>query len=377
MLSYWEQQHFTQYDYLVVGAGLVGITTALSLRELHPDARIGVLERGIFPSGASTKNAGFACFGSVTELLTDIIEIGEQATVDLVARRWEGLKLLRARVGDQHLDLKQQGGYELLSQEDLSALESIDRLNDLLEPIFGQEVYRDGTHKVKDFGLNPQKVAALIESPLEAQLDAGSMMKHLWALTRIADINLFTGTRVTNFQQSKSLVEVSVDNGMYPVSMTCRRLAVCTNAFSQILLPDVQLQPGRGIVLITRPIPGLRIKGVFHYQQGYYYFRNVGDRILLGGGRNLDFEGETTMEFGVTAAILDHLERLLKEMIIPGVPYEIEHRWSGIMGFGSQKTPLIGKVSPDVGYAVRLGGMGIALGSLLGDQLAKLLYINP
>jgi hypothetical protein len=29
--------------------------------------------------------------------------------------------------------------------------------------------------------------------------------------------------------------------------------------------------------------------------QGYYYFRNIGDRIL--GGRNLDFDVENTTEF--------------------------------------------------------------------------------
>ena len=28
----------------------------------------------------------------------------------------------------------------------------------------------------------------------------------------------------------------------------------------------------------------LKIKGSFHYEKGYYYFRNIDNRILLGGG---------------------------------------------------------------------------------------------
>jgi hypothetical protein len=48
--------------------------------------------------------------------------------------------------------------------------------------------------------------------------------------------------------------------------------------------------------------------------QGYYYFRN-GDRILLGGGRNLDFDVEIT-EFAQTEIVQNKLEELLKEVIL-------------------------------------------------------------
>lgn len=85
-------------------------------------------------------------------------------------------------------------------------------------------------------------------------------------------------------------------------------------------------------MLVTSPIPNLKIKGSFHYEKGYYYFRNVGDRVLLGGGRNLDFKEEATTDFGTTTIIQNRLESLLKEMIIPDEDYVTEMRWSGIMG---------------------------------------------
>jgi hypothetical protein len=70
-------------------------------------------------------------------------------------------------------------------------------------------------------------------------------------------------------------------------------------------------------VLITEPIENLDIKGTFHLDQGYYYFRNIGDRILLGGGRNLDFDVENTTEFAQTEIVQNKLEELLKEVILP------------------------------------------------------------
>ena len=106
--------------------------------------------------------------------------------------------------------------------------------------------------------------------------------------------------------------------------------------------------------------------------KGYYYFRNIDNRILFGGGRNLDFNGETTTDFGNTNLIQNELERLLKEVILPNHNFEIEHRWSGIMGMGSTKNPIVKQLSNHVYCGVRLGGMGIAIGSLVGKELADL-----
>ena len=115
-------------------------------------------------------------------------------------------------------------------------------------------------------------------------------------------------------------------------------------------------------------IKNLKLKGAFHYQKGYYYFRNIDNHILLGGGRNLDFEKEETTEFGLTEKIQQRLEGLLKENILSGQSYQIEYRWSGIMGVGSEKKPIIKHISKNVVCAVRMGGMGVAIGSLIGEM---------
>ena len=125
--------------------------------------------------------------------------------------------------------------------------------------------------------------------------------------------------------------------------------------------------------LITAPILDLHIKGTFHLDQGYYYFRNIGNRILLGGGRNLDYVTEETTEMGETALIQNELERLLKKVILPHKDVSIAHRWSGIMGVGSQKKPIVKVLSDNIYCGVRLGGMGVAIGSIVGSDLADLI----
>jgi hypothetical protein len=65
----------------------------------------------MLPHGASTKNAGFACF----EVFQEIIDLkhSEEEVYQLVTKRLEGLRLLRKRLGDEAIDFKPYGGYEL------------------------------------------------------------------------------------------------------------------------------------------------------------------------------------------------------------------------------------------------------------------------
>ena len=147
-----------------------------------------------------------------------------------------------------------------------------------------------------------------------------------------------------------------------------------TNAFINELLPDIAVKPGRGQVIVTKPIANLKIKGTFHYDKGYYYFRNINNRILLGGGRNLDFKTEETTAFGETELVQNELQKLLSEVILPYTPFEIEHKWSGIMAFGPQLAPIIEEVKPSVFCAVRCNGMGIAIGAHTGQDAAEMIY---
>jgi len=376
MLSYWEHKHFTQYQYLIIGGGIVGISTALELRARHPEASIAVLERGLFPSGASTKNAGFACFGSVSEIIADIASMGSEACCKLVQQRWQGLQILRERLGDDNLDFKAFGGYEVLTDEELHLVDKIGEVNDLLYPVFGQDVFQNLSGEIENLGLNDQIVKGLIHNPLEAQIDSGAMMVALWRLAAVQEISIFTGTEVVQFDEQDNGVLVEVEQMGQTIELKANKIAICANAFARRFLPDLPLVPGRGQVLVTTPINNLKLEGVFHYQEGYYYFRNIDGRVMLGGGRNLDLETEETTDPGINPQISAHLHKMLKEVILPAHTFDIDYHWSGIMAFGTDKRPLVKLHSDQVGYAVRLGGMGVALGSLLGRQMANLLFLN-
>ncbi|RZL69667.1 MAG: FAD-binding oxidoreductase [Pedobacter sp.] len=370
-ISYWERTSFFKYDVIIVGSGIVGLNAAISIKKKQTNINVTILERGFLPSGASTKNAGFACFGSISELIEQEKTCGTDGLHQLISKRWKGLQKLRSTVGDAKLDLQINGGFELFRPNEPSqkaeCVSKIGHFNDLLEDITGSKnVFSNSNGKLNDFGFSD--VDSLIENSLEAQLDPGKMIKALVEIAAALGVTILNNCVVNRFEEEKNEVTIFSSQGTFKA----KKLLFCTNAFANQLLPQLALKPGRGQVLITRPITNLKLKGTFHYDKGYYYFRNIGNRVLLGGGRNLDFFTEETHQFGETPLVQNTLIRLLKEVILPNTYFEIEQKWSGIMAFGNDLAPIIEEVATNIFCAVRCNGMGIAMGSQTGEEAGEM-----
>ncbi|RYD57393.1 MAG: FAD-binding oxidoreductase [Sphingobacteriales bacterium] len=376
MLSYWEQASFLQYDHIIIGSGIVGLSAAIEIKDRFPSASVLVLERGLLPTGASSRNAGFACMGSLIELLDKEQYATDEEILGLFDHRKRGLERLRARLGDSNIGYAAHGSYELISTDEEHMLSEMERLNELLMPITQKPAYKLANDKIGQFGFSKDYTKALVENTCEGELNTGKMLRALINYALHKGIEIKTGANVAQYEEDENHVSVHINDTFRNevLVLQCRSLSICTNAFTKQLLPDADVIPGRGQVLITQPIPGLKFQGVYHFDKGYYYFRELDGRVLLGGGRNLDFEGEATTDFALNESIHIALEQKLRDIIIPGVHFMIEQRWTGIMAFGKTKYPIVKAFSKRVYGAFRMGGMGVALGSETAMQLADMVY---
>ena len=374
-LSYWEHTTWLSgIDVAIIGSGIVGLSCALALREHFPDQKIVVFEKGMLPSGASTKNAGFACFGSISEILEDLTTHSEEEVIQLVKSRGEGLQLLRKNLGDAQLAYQQLGGYELFTENDTELFEkciqNIPRINNLLKNVFYNE---KEVFSIKNDSFSFKNVQKqLIFNQLEGQLHTGKMMQGLLQKCSKKGVLLLNNAEITSFSAKNDGFSLKMNNSL---EFSAKKVCIATNGFAKQFI-EADLQPARAQVLVTKPISNLHIKGTFHLDKGYYYFRNIHNRVLFGGGRNLDFKAEKTTALGLTPLVQNKLEEILRTTILPNTPFEIDTRWSGIMGVGNKKKPIVKEVQPNLYCGVRLGGMGVAIGSAVGQQLANLMVDN-
>ena len=368
-LSYWEiKSWLTNIDYTIVGSGIVGLNCALQLKKRFPKSNVLILEKGMLPQGASTKNAGFACFGSLSEIIADLEHHSKEEVIQLVKKRVKGLELLRETLGDKTIDYQNLGGYELFlnTDDELYHLcaDKQDEINKLLYPIFQSDVFSTKDNSFNFKNIKPKQSF----NQFEGQIDTGKMMEALLSKAQQEGVKILNNCTVENFKEDTNSVKIETNS----LEFSTKNLLIATNGFASKLIDPI-VKPARAQVLITKPINNLHIKGTFHLEEGYYYFRNIDNRILLGGGRNLDFKTEETAELGETEIIQNKLEDLLRTTILPNTDFEIDRCWSGIMGVGSQKKAIVEQLSNHVYCGVRLGGMGVAIGSLVGKELADLI----
>ena len=126
MISIWEKESFfSPQDIVIVGNGFVGLWSAFYLKKKKPDLKITIVDRGIIPTGASTRNAGFACFGSLSELMGDSRIMGADKMLELVAMRYKGLQRIQKYFSKKDIDFDLCGGYELYDESDSISAEQL------------------------------------------------------------------------------------------------------------------------------------------------------------------------------------------------------------------------------------------------------------
>ncbi len=371
--SVWEKEtFFAPRDIIIAGSGLVGLWSAYCLKKRAPNLNILILEKGLIPSGASSRNAGFACIGSATELLAHAREAGEQSMLEIVAMRYEGLRRLQKVFSKKEIGFENFGGYELINKTQYAKARLLKNdlgwLNiTLRKAIREDKMFRIADKKIGDFGFD--NISHLVQSRGEGQLHSGKLIRQLLQRVQGMGVTILTQTEVTGYQEGKEKLTVQTTAG---ISFDCQKLLVCTNGFAGQLLPELDVHAVRGQVLVAELLNKTAFKGAFHFDEGFYYFRNLsGNRVLLGGARNKALAEENSDEAITTHTVQQELENFLRTVVLPKQSFTITDRWGGIMGMGGSRFPIIKRVAHNVHCAVRMSGMGVAISPVVGDIVAR------
>lgn len=226
--------HTTSFDFLVVGAGIVGLTVASELRRHHPAARIAVLEKEMRPGmHASGRNSGV--------LHSGIYYASDTLKAQVCAK---GAERMRAFAAEHGIPCERSGKVILATQE--SDLPTLDRLLCNAKDN-GIRVERLDEQSLREIEPHAAPGPAAIYSPDTAVIDSGAMVERLRVLLEQQGIQFFWGCTVRAASPEHFTVETNLGQVTYGYLFNCAGANADVLARGFGLARDYALIPFKGI----------------------------------------------------------------------------------------------------------------------------------
>jgi gamma-glutamylputrescine oxidase len=332
-------------DVAVVGGGVTGLSCALTLAE-H-GMRVRVHEARTIASGASGRNGGFALRGAAMAYDHARERLGADGASALWRWTEQTLDRMEGLAGDA---LRRVGSLRLAADEKERA-----------ELIAEHEALRSDGFAVEWLDEPDGRLAAHYPGAVLHPRD-GALYPGRW-IRRLATLAAEAGAELREHDRVGSVSGVDAD-----------AVVVASDGYPSGLLDAVDevVQPTRGQVVITEPLEERLYERPHYARHGFDYWQQLPDgRLVIGGRRDIDLEGESTAEEATTPAVQSALEGLIRELV--GRLPAITHRWSGIFGMSPDGLPLVGLVPGQDRVWVSRGysGHGNVLGLACGELVAK------
>jgi glycine/D-amino acid oxidase-like deaminating enzyme len=375
-ISYWldesqilKSTSSKKYDYVVIGAGIAGLSTAYWLEKKSPNSKIAVIDKFSLAYGASGRNAGFVTCGSALHFN----QLNEKFGLTKAQEIWKFSEinrelLLEEIIQDQtkSVDYKSTGSCTVIPDGSYSErfeliLKSMQQSNIAVDMI-------DAWTLQKEYAVKSS--AGAIEYKYDGVIHPVKLLKQIQI--KLKNTDFIFGQEVFKIQSGDNEVLVATQKQVYQAAKTF----VCLNGFVSQLLPEFNeiIKPQRGQIIMTKAIPQM-IKGPCYLTQHLCYFRQLPTgEILIGGFRNHDAENENTAHDQTTEKIQSALENFVKTYFANTANIEINYRWSGIMGFSPDEQMVVGELPQRKNIHIMAGCSGHGMG--LSFHAAKKMVDN-
>jgi gamma-glutamylputrescine oxidase len=370
--SYWldRSKSHKNYDVVIVGAGITGLSTAFWLQKEDPSLKIAIVEKSRLGFGASGRNAGFITCGSVEHFNRMISKHGLERATEIWRFAEENMELLKEHVVKDfdQIDFEQKGAYSLAAQttefEELKKVaQTMTTLKIPVEVLSSAQIknrlgaidFVGGIKYIKDGAVHPVK-----------------MLNQLYSLLKVDLYEQTEAFQIESTAQDTRLLKT--DNGTFEASMLIFNL----NGYSANLHPYFKdkIFPTRGQVLMMQPVEPF-MDGPCYANFYLDYFRQLKDgSLLIGGFRQLEKETEVGFSDHVTDVIQQALHQFVKTHLPNYANKAVTHRWAGIMGFSKDGEPMVGSLPQDnqVYFAGGYTGHGIGLAFNTSKKLVDAIF---
>jgi gamma-glutamylputrescine oxidase len=376
-ISYWldqsPQKPKKKYDFVIIGGGIAGLSTAYWLQKDYPNAKIALLEKDRIGFGASGRNAGFVTCGSLEHFIKLQTRFRLPKALEIWKFSEENRRLLVEHIIEDQADAlqyQQNGSCTVApspahweTYQEAAQIMKTNRLDvqvvaaSTLEADYGIKGFEGGVVYKGDGSIHPVRLLERLKSKL--------------------NVDIFEHTEVFQIEDDKGTQKIKTDQGVFEAP----KVLLTLNAYLPMVLKEFKslLFPQRSQILMTEPLQNF-VKGPCYLTKLLCYFRQLPTgELLVGGFRNLSLETESTSLDQTTPVIQEALYQFIKDHFKLGKKAKVAYQWSGIMGFTPDEQMLIGASpnNPHIHLMAGCSGHGMGLSFHAAKVLVESLSGKP
>ncbi|QTD31315.1 NAD(P)/FAD-dependent oxidoreductase [Pseudomonas fluorescens] len=361
-------------DWLVIGAGITGLSAAHHLAEMHPQARIVVVDRQRAAQGASARNSGFVV---AHEQPADSELIGGQGfagfEVDTMISR-AASEEVRQRIARHAIDCDFRDSGYFFAVNDPAKLNQVDAKLATLRVLGARAEFLQGEELSRKLGTSHYQAAIWCGNG-NALLQPAKYVKGLLDALP-ANVSVYENTDIKGLERlSQGRIRANTDKG----SVEAKQVLVCLNAFiPRVGIDDSATFPMELSASLTRPLTDQEFTAIGAVEPwGVLSTRPLGATVRLTPDRRVMIRNTAeyrTRDLSNSELALrrqHHVRGLQRRFPFLG-EHDIQYTWTGHLSATRSGQAYFDQVEEGVFAVAGCNGSGVARGTLWGRLLAEL-----
>ena len=363
-----------QADWLVIGAGITGLSAAHALAQLHPRARIVVVDRQRAAQGASARNSGFVVaheHPAAGELVGSDGFAGYQVDTSIGRAAADEVRKQITRLGIE-CDFRESGYFFAVS--DPRKLTQVEAKLQTLRAVGASAQFLQGESLIEKLGSRHYRAAIWCGNGNALLQPAKYVRGLLDALP--PKVTVYENTDITRLERlGNGQIRAGGENG----GVEARQVLVCLNAF----IPRSGIEDSGTFAMelsasLTRPLSDQEFQALgAPASWGVLSTRPLGATVRLTPDRRVmirntaEYRSRDLSSSELSIRRQHHVLGLQRRFPMLG-ERDIEYTWTGHLSASRSGQPYFGKVEEGVFAVAGCNGSGVARGTLWGRLLAEL-----